>query len=92
MDIIFKGYTKTVEDKLYYFIKRYQRFPDLPGLDDIQEAFGMHTDFDKACEIAGLFDNNIKITILAEIESLVPTAKVIDLTSVDLELKKLGSQ
>jgi len=58
METFYKAYTKTEQNKLYYFVKRYLSFPEYKDVEDILEGYGMHTDFDKACNIAGI--NNLQ--------------------------------
>ena len=69
METIFTSYTKKIEGSLFYFVKRFIVFPGLSNMPPVQDGFGMHTDFDKACAIAGLYDEGIKKQLLAEIES-----------------------
>ncbi len=88
METFYKAYTKQIENKSYYFVKKYLSFPEYEGVADAMEGYGMHTDFDKACTIAGLDDSRIKKQLLDEIHAAVPQAKVIDLKPADIVLTK----
>ena len=79
METFYKAYTKMIENKSYYFIKKYLRFPEYKDVADIMEGYGMHTDFNKACNIAGLEDIKIKEELLNGVNGNSPQAKVIEL-------------
>jgi hypothetical protein len=87
---VYTAYTKTVQDKVHYFVKRFQTFPDLKNVPPVQESFGMHTDFDKACSIASIFDPKIKAQILDELNNNAPQAKVIGFGNVHFAEKKVA--
>jgi len=89
METFYKAYTKTEQNKLYYFVKRYLSFPEYKDVEDILEGYGMHTDFDKACNIAGINNPAIRKQLLDSIHGAVmPQAKVIDLNPADTVLTK----
>lgn len=88
METFYKAYTKVVQNKSYYFVKKYLSFPEYKDVADILEGYGMHTDFNKACSIAGLDNQGIKKQLLDEIQNAVPQAKVIDFKPVDMVLTK----
>ena len=79
MEIFYKAYTKTQQNQLYYFVKRFRRFPELGDISDILDGYGMHTDFNKACAIAGIADQKVRAQILSDMEGQQHQAKVIDL-------------
>jgi hypothetical protein len=81
MENFYTAYTKVVEGKTYYFVKKFLRFPEIKDLAPVLESYGMHTDFEKACAIAGVSDLKIKEQLLAEAQATIPQAKVIDLNS-----------
>ena len=87
MENIYTAYTKVIENKTYFFVKKYLAFPELKDVPPMQEAFGMHTDFNKACEIAGIQDPKIREQLLSEAEGAVPQAKVIELKNVNFSGK-----
>jgi len=69
METFFTSYTKKIEGNIFYFVKKFIAFPELSNLPPVQDGFGMHTDFDKACAIANLHDEGIKKQLLEGIES-----------------------
>lgn len=79
MEIFYKAYSKTNQNKIFYFVKKYISFPEYKDVADILEGYGMHTDFHKACNIAGLTNQQIRKQLFEEIQSSLPQAKVIDL-------------
>lgn len=83
METNFTCYTKKVQGNIFYFVKKFIIFPELNNVPPVLEGYGMHTDFDKACAIANLYDAEIKKQLLEEIETGVRQAKVIDLGEVN---------
>ncbi len=86
----YTAYTKVVENETYYFVKKYLSFPDLKDVPPILENYGMHTDFEKACAIALIYDPKIREQIFKEINSNVPQAKVIELATINFSEKKVA--
>ena len=86
----YTSYTKVIENKTWYFVKQYLSFPDLKNVPPILESYGMHTDFEKACAIASIYDPKIREQIFKEINSNVPQAKIIDLATANFSEKKLA--
>lgn len=78
MENSYTAYTKVIENKTYYFVKKYLIFPELKDVSPMQEGFGMHTDFNKACDIAFIQDPKIREQLLTEAEGTIQYAKVID--------------
>ncbi len=92
METFYKAYTKISQNKLTYFVKKYRAFPEYENVDDILEGYGMHTDFHKACSIAGINDPQIRKQLLDGIEAAAPQAKIIDLNAADIIMaKKISS-
>lgn len=83
METTFTCYTKSVQGEVFYFVKKFMVLPEYSGVPPVMEAFGMHTDFDKACAIAQLTDAAIKKQLLDEVNTGMRQAKVIDLTEVN---------
>ena len=88
MEIFYNVYTKTVQNKLYYFVKKYLSFPEYKDLADIIHGYGMHTDFNKACRIAGINDLKIRKKLFDEMLNDTPQARVIDLNASEMILSK----
>jgi len=82
MENFYTAYTKVVQNSTFYFVKKYLNFPelDVPG---ILESYGMHADFNRACEIAGVKDAEIKKHLLEDIQDNESTAKVIHMNTAN---------
>jgi len=91
MENFYTAYTKIIENKTFYFVKKYLIFPEFKDVAPVLESFGMHTDFNKACSIAGIQDPKIKEQLLSEAEGTVQQAKVIDLNSANFSGKSATS-
>lgn len=87
---IYSAYTRAVSGQTFYFVKKFQSFPELKGVPPFLESFGMHTDFDKACSIASIDDPKIKEQILRDINSNTPQAKVIEISNTGFAEKKVA--
>ena len=68
MENLYTVHTKLLDGRTYYFIKKLLKLTEFKGLADVVVGYGMHTDFDKACSIAGIFDKMIKDRMLLELE------------------------
>jgi hypothetical protein len=76
METYYTAYTKLLDFKTYYFVKKFTSFPELKNVAPVMNAYGMHTDFDRACSIAGVTDADVKATLLEQAKESRPTAKV----------------
>ncbi|MEP7230430.1 MAG: hypothetical protein ABI691_09270 [Ginsengibacter sp.] len=82
MDTFYTAYTRPVNGTNYFFVKKYSSFPELNGVPDILENFGMHADFKSACRIAGLKDPAIMQKLLKDTEIAgIVNAKIIHINS-----------
>ncbi|MFM2327614.1 MAG: hypothetical protein RIR31_1816 [Bacteroidota bacterium] len=90
METFYTAYTKLLDYKTYYFIKKYTAFPELKDVSPILESYGMHTSFDKACSIAGVTDVIIKEQLLQQAEEKVPRAKIIELGNATFSGKSVA--
>ena len=90
MENIYTAYTKMIENKTYYFVKKFMAFPELKNVEPILESYGMHTDFNKACSIAGVYDASIREYLLHEANGTLQQAKVIDLNSGNFSGKSMA--
>ncbi len=88
METFYKAYSKTVQNKQYYFVKKYLSFPEYKEVADILEGYGMHTDFNKACDIAAVNNFDVRKKLLLEIQSSAPQAKVIELLPAEVPINK----
>ncbi len=82
MNTFYTAYTRPIHGKTFYFVKKFSAFPELKGIPDILENYGMHSDFNRACRIARLTDTGIMQRLLKDIESArTINAKVIHMNS-----------
>jgi len=80
MNYNYETYFKTIENRKYYFVKRYMQFKEYgDSLCDVLEGYGMHTDFSKACIIAGIKDISIQQQLFAQMEAQLSEIKVIEM-------------
>jgi hypothetical protein len=70
MEHIYTVHTKLVENKTYYFVKKLMRLTEFKGLADVVVGYGMHTDFEKACKIAGVDDGEARKQLLIDLEKI----------------------
>jgi hypothetical protein len=89
MENFYTSYTKTVQGKTYYFVKKFLKFPEFNNVPDILVGYGMHTDFNKACSIAMIDDPTIKLQLLNRMGGAVEQAKIIDMQPVGFETKSV---
>lgn len=81
MKNVYAAYSKTVLGNNYFFIKKFISFPDLKNVPDVLESYGMHTDFDQACNIAKIDDQNVKQQLFKSIQESAESAKVIQMSA-----------
>ena len=91
MENFYTSYTKVIENKTYYFVKKYLIFPEFKDVSPVLESYGMHTDFNKACSIASIHDPNIRQQLLNEAEGTIQQAKVIDFNTGNFSGKSATS-
>jgi hypothetical protein len=87
MENFYTAYTKVIENKTYYFVKKYLAFPEFKDVSPVLESYGMHLDFNKACSIASVNDPKIREQLLREAEGTIQQAKVIDLNTANFSGK-----
>lgn len=68
MEHVYTVHTKLIQNKTYYFVKKLMVLPEFEGLADVVIGYGMHTNFDKACSIAGIHDIACRKQLLLELE------------------------
>ena len=71
METQYTAYTKSINGRMFYFVKSFQVFPEYSSLGPVLNTFGMHTDFEKACRIAGIPDSKTRRQLFNQIESEV---------------------
>ena len=79
MENIYEAYTRTVDNHIYYFVKKKTSFPELAGSPVILDQYGMHSDFLKACSIAHIVDQNIISELMKSVQLMPESAKVVSM-------------
>ncbi len=79
METFYTAYTKMLDFKIYYFVKKFTAFPELKDVPPVMESYGMHTNFEKACSIAGITDAAVRVSLLQQADEGRQTAKVFEL-------------
>lgn len=82
MENIYTAYSKEINGKTFFFVKKYNTFPEYENFPKVLESMGMHTDFYKACDIAAINDPSIVTRLLNELHILPGSTKVIQMHGV----------
>jgi len=90
METFYTAYTKLLDYKIYYFVKKYSAFPELKNVSPVLETYGMHTDFNKACSIAGITDSAVKQQLLQQAEENTQRAKVFEIGNTSFSGKSIA--
>lgn len=88
MEHIYTSYCKKIAGANYYFVKKFQVYPDLMDLPPVLDGYGMHTNFDKACKIAGIDEIPVKKRLLQELTGNHMSGKVIEMATLEKTSKK----
>ncbi len=85
MNTFYSAYTKQVQGTKFYFVKKFSTFPEIKGMPDILENFGMHRDFKMACSIAKVDDAAIRQNLLESVENAEAShGKLIHIDSLNI--------
>ncbi len=76
MEHVYTIHTKKIQDQTYYFVKKIMALPEFKGLADVVVGYGMHSNFEKACSIAGIDDAECRKKLLAQLEQVKPEPTV----------------
>ena len=79
MKIFYTAYAKPINGIPFYFVKSFKTFPEYGSVAPILETYGMHTNFEQACQIAMIFDKEIQQKLLVEMESNIASYNVLPL-------------
>lgn len=77
MENIYEAYTREIDKDIYYFVKKKTRFSEFTGTPETLEAYGMHSDFFKACSIARIYDANIISNLMQSVHIMPENARVV---------------
>jgi len=90
METFYTAYTKLLDYKTYYFIKRFSAFPEFKDVSPVLEAYGMHTNFEKACSIAGVTDLLIRQELFHQAEESMLHGRVVELGDISYANKSVA--
>ena len=92
MEYFYTAYTKKIADKNYFFIKRHMVFPELNNAASVLDGYGMHTDFNKACDIAGINKTSIRQELWTSVSPHEQTARIIHINFPESRSTKMHWQ
>ena len=84
MEYLYTVHTKQIDDKTYYFVKKIMALSEFKGLADVVIGYGMHTDFEKACSIAGIEDKECRKKLLLDFEESNNPKKPAEKRTIDI--------
>ncbi|MGN6531915.1 MAG: hypothetical protein ACTHK0_09205 [Ginsengibacter sp.] len=82
MENNYQAYTKEIDGKVFYFVKKFSSFPEFENFPQVLDSMGMHTDFYKACNIAKVYDEIVIHKLMNDLHILPESARVIHLHRV----------
>ena len=82
MENIYKAYTKEINGKTFYFVKKFSSFPEYENSPKVLDAMGMHTNFYKACNIAQIDDDMAVSKLMNDLHIIPDSARVIHMHGV----------
>ena len=77
MENYYTAYTKVIQNTTFYFVKKYITFPEYKDMPGVLESYGMHSDFNRACEIASVNDQEVRKHLIEDIQSNEMSAKIV---------------
>ncbi len=77
MENFYTAYTKVIQNTTFYFVKKFTIFPEFKDMPAVLESFGMHTDFNKACDIASINDETTRKNLFEDVQNQDISAKII---------------
>ncbi len=91
MKKIYKAYTREINGKAVYFIKKLTIYPEFKNLPPVLECMGMHEDFAKACDLAQVYDDWVIQDLMEELQLTRVSGKVIPIQHLQREKQSKGS-
>ena len=80
MENIYKAYTKEINGKNFYFVKKFSVFPEIDDCPPVLETMGMHPNFYKACGIAEVHDEAAINRMMNQLHIIPDSARIIHMT------------
>ena len=82
MKSMYTAYSKEINRKTHYFVKKFNYFPELENVPPILESMGMHKDFLRACDFANVEDENTVQELMEQLSLTRVSGKVIPIQNV----------
>lgn len=82
---IYRAYTRVINRKTHYFVKKYDTFTGLDNIPPILDSMGMHIDFIRACELASVENESVMHDLMEELNLTKVSGKVIPIQSLQKE-------
>ncbi len=82
MEKIYKTYTKQINGKTFYFVKKFSVFTEYENSPKILDSMGMHSDFYKACNLAKIYDELTVNKLMKELHIIPDSARIIHFPKV----------
>ena len=77
MTPFYTAYAKSINGTTFYFVKSFKTFPEYKTVPPLLQTYGMHTDFDKACQIAEIYDKDIQQELINKLANDTSSAKLL---------------
>lgn len=82
---IYTAYTRTVNDKTFYFVKKYNDYEGVRNLPPVLDSMGMHKDFLRACELANVEREEDVMQLMDQLNLTFYSGKVISVSQLPEE-------
>lgn len=83
MKNIYTAYTREVNSQTCYFVKKFILLPEYEQVAPILESLGMHRDFMKACDFAGVESVEILEDLMKQLDLTMVSGKVIPMHQLE---------
>ena len=82
MENIYNAYTKEINGKNFYFVKKFSVYPEVKDCPPVLEKMGMHTNFFKACYLANIYEEKVVNQLKNDLQIVTESARVVHLQKV----------
>jgi hypothetical protein len=89
MTKFYTAYAKSVDGTTFYFAKSFLTFPEYQNVPPILQTYGMHPNFEQACKIAEIYDKEVQLKLLNEMEKNTASSEVLPLYPAVAEVYSL---
>lgn len=84
MENVYKAYTKEINGKTFYFVKKFSVYSEFEGSAMLLDHMGMHPNFYKACNLAQIDDEMALSGLMNELHIIPESARVIHMSRVKI--------